>query len=90
MLEGLATWAPDVHISEHPIRVAKNDLTALTGVMRGTFTRPMTTATGTVPPTGKAFAINMVTVGLWNRRGVMDEEWLFWDNLSFFQQLGVA
>ena len=89
-LQALFAWAPDTSISEHPIRVAKNDLTAVTGVMRGTFTQPMQLPNGTVPPTGKRFAINMATVGMWNARGVMDEEWLFWDNLSFFQQIGLA
>jgi hypothetical protein len=36
-LQALFAWASDTSISEHPIRVAKNDLTAVTGVMRGTF-----------------------------------------------------
>jgi SnoaL-like polyketide cyclase len=89
-LKAIFAFAPDTRILEHPIRVAKNDLTAVTGVMRGTFTQPMQTANGTVPPNGRAFAINMATIGLWTRKGVMDEEWLFWDNLSFFQQLGLA
>jgi SnoaL-like polyketide cyclase len=89
-LAGLFSYAPDTRIHEHPIRIAKNDLTAVTGVMRGTFTQPMQTPNGVVPPNGKKFAINMATIGLWNRKGVMDEEWLFWDNLTFLQQLGLA
>jgi hypothetical protein len=32
----------------------------------------------------------MATVGLWNRHGVMDEEFLFWDNQSFYQQIGLG
>jgi hypothetical protein len=32
----------------------------------------------------------MATVGVWNRRGTMDEEFLFWDNQTFFQQIGLA
>ncbi len=43
----------------------------------------------TVPPTGKAFKIPMVTIGHW-KDGVMDEEWLFWDNLAFMKQIGLA
>ncbi|HEY3717680.1 MAG TPA: ester cyclase [Jatrophihabitantaceae bacterium] len=90
-LVALFAWAPDTRIQEHPIRVAKDNLTAVTGVMRGTFTRPMPDGKGgTIPPTGKAYAINMATVGIWNRSGVMDEEFLFWDNLTFYQQIGLA
>jgi hypothetical protein len=31
----------------------------------------------------------MATVGHW-KNGVMDEEYLFWDNLSFMKQIGLA
>jgi hypothetical protein len=90
-LAALFVWAPDTRIQEHPLRVAKDNLTAVTGVMRGTFTRPMPDGKGgTIAPTGKAYAINMATVGIWNRSGVMDEEFLFWDNLTFYQQIGLA
>lgn len=91
-LAALFVWAPDTRIREHPLRIAHDDLTAVTGVMRGTFTRPMPDGQGgQIAPNGKAWAINMATVGIWNRRrGFMDEEFLFWDNQSFYQQLGLA
>ncbi|MGW1209232.1 ester cyclase [Streptomyces sp. NPDC002499] len=84
-------WAPDTNIKSHPLRVAKDDLTAVTGVMKGTFSRPMPDGKGGfIKPTGRKFSINMATVGLWNRQGTMDEEFLFWDTLSFNQQIGLA
>ncbi|MFD9226209.1 ester cyclase [Streptomyces sp. NPDC060064] len=90
-LKSQFVWAPDTHISEHPIRIAKGELTAVTAVMRGTFTRPMPDGKGGfTQPTGKKFAINMITVGIWNRHGVMDEEFLFWDDRTFGQQLGLS
>jgi hypothetical protein len=90
-LKALFVWAPDTRIHEHPLRVATNELTAVTGVMRGTFTQPMPDGNGGfIQPTGKKYAINMATVGIWNRRGTMDEEFLFWDNLTFNQQIGLA
>jgi hypothetical protein len=90
-LAAMFVWAPDTRIKEHPIRIAKNHLTSVTGVLRGTFTRPMPDGKGGfIAPTGKKFAINMATIGLWNRHGVMDEEFLFWDNLAFNQQIGLA
>jgi hypothetical protein len=84
-------WAPDTRILSHPLRVAKDELTAVTGVMQGTFTRPMPDGNGGfLQPTGKKYAINMATVGLWNRRGTMDEEFLFWDNQTFYSQIGLG
>ncbi|MBW8795366.1 MAG: ester cyclase [Streptomyces sp.] len=90
-LSAMFVWAPDTRIESHPLRVAKNELTAVTGVMKGTFTRPMPDGKGGfIQPTGKKYAISMVTVGIWNRRGTMDEEFLFWDNQTFYQQIGLA
>jgi hypothetical protein len=31
-----------------------------------------------------------VPVGIWNRRGVMDEEFIIFDQLTFMRQLGLA
>ncbi|MEV0186235.1 ester cyclase [Streptomyces sp. NPDC050625] len=90
-LSALFVWAPDTRIHSHPLRIAKNELTAVTGVMQGTFTRPKPDGNGGfIQPTGKKYAINMATVGIWNRRGIMDEEFLFWDNQTFNQQIGIA
>lgn len=90
-LAALFVWAPDTRIHSHPLRVAKNELTAVTGVMKGTFTRPMPDGKGGfIQPNGKKYAIDMATVGIWNRRGTMDAEFLFWDNQSFYRQIGLA
>ncbi|WP_431775219.1 ester cyclase [Streptomyces cucumeris] len=90
-MKGQFVWAPDTRITEHPIRIAKDNLTSVTGVMQGTFTRPMPDGKGGfIQPTGKKFSINMATVGIWNKRAVMEEEFLFWDNLTFYQQIGLA
>jgi len=91
-LAALFVWAPDTRILEHPIRIAMNEFTAVTGVMRGTFTQPMPDGKGGyIAPTGKAYAINMATIGIWNRRKrYMDEEFLFWDNQAFYSQIGLA
>ena len=74
----------------HPVKVAQGDWTSVIGEMEGTFTKPMPSPDGkSVEPTGKAFKIVMCTVGHW-KDGVMDEEYLFWDNLSFMKQIGLA
>lgn len=90
-LAAMFVWAPDTRISVHPLRVAKDNLTAVTGVMQGTFTRPMPDGTGGfISPTGRAYSINMATVGIWNKKGTMDEEFLFWDNQNFYAEIGVS
>lgn len=84
-------WAPDPRAEAHPLRLAKDNLTAVAGVLKGTFSKPMPDGKGgTIAPTGKAFAIDMVTVGVWNRRGTMDEEFFFWDNQTFYSKMGLA
>ena len=89
-LKALFVYAPDTRIKEHPIKIASGEWTSVVGVMEGTFTRPMPLPNGkSIAPTGKAFKINMCTVGHW-KDGVMDEEYLFWDNQTYMQQIGLA
>jgi predicted ester cyclase len=89
-LKTMFTFAPDTSIKEHPIRFGSGSWTTASGVMTGTFTKPMKLATGkSIAPTGKRFAIGMVTVGHWVD-DKMDHEWLFWDNADFMKQIGLA
>ena len=89
-LKALFVWGPDIEIKVHPIRFGSGSWTAVTGVMTGTFTRPMPTPDGgTIAPTGKRFAIPMATIGHWVN-GRMDHEWLFWDNQDFYKQIGLG
>jgi hypothetical protein len=88
--KALFVWGPDIQIKVHPIRFGSGSWTAVTGVMTGTFTRPMPTPDGgTIAPTGKRFAIAMATIGHWVN-GRMDHEWLFWDNQEFYKQIGLG
>lgn len=43
-----------------------------------------------VEPTGKSYKMNMATIGHWTEDGVMDEEYLFWDNANFYAQIGLG
>lgn len=89
-LKEMFVYAPDTRINEHPIKFASGDWTSVIGIMEGTFTQPMPTPDGKlIQPTGKAFKLVMCTVGHW-KDGVMDEEYLFWDNLAFMKQIGLA
>ena len=83
-------FAPDTRIREHPLRLADGNMTAVQGIMEGTFSRPMDLGNGRVAqPTGKRFRLEMVTIGRWED-GLMKEEWLYWDNAAFMSQIGVA
>lgn len=90
-------FAPNTRITAHPIRLAstdftsrKGDWTSVTGVIEGDFTKPMPIGGGKrIPATGKHFKFQSVTVAHW-KNGKMDEEYLFWDNLDFLKQVGLA
>jgi predicted ester cyclase len=89
-LKPMFVFAPDTRIREHPIKIASGDWTAVQGVIEGTFTKPMPTGDGkSIPATGKAFKLTMVTIGRW-QGGVMVEEWLMMDNQSFMKQIGLT
>lgn len=89
-LKGMFVYVPDTKIAEHPIRVCSGDYTAVTGVMTGTFSRPMPLPGGkTIAPTGKSFRLTMATIGHW-KGATMDHEWLFWDNHEFMRQIGLV
>ena len=88
-LKAMFVYAPDTRIKVHPVKFGAGDWTSVIGIMEGTFTQPMPLPDGSsIPPTGKSFRLWMATVGHW-KDGVMDEEYLFWDNKSYMVQLGL-
>jgi len=89
-LKALFVYAPDTAIREHPIKFGSGEFTAVTGIMTGTFTQPMPIGDGKfIQPMGRKFSIPMCTVGHW-RNGVMIEEFLYGDNLTYLKQIGIA
>ena len=90
-LKMMFVYAPDTRIKEHPIRFGSGNMTAVTGVFEGTFTKPMPIGNGKfIQPTGKAFKMPMATIGIWGADGTMSEEHLFWDNQTYMKQIGLA
>lgn len=90
-LKALFVYAPDTRIKEHPIRFGSGNMTAVTGVFEGTFTKPMPIGNGKfIQPTGKAFKMPMATIGIWGTDGTMIEEHLFWDNQTYMNQIGLG
>ncbi|MFS4469868.1 ester cyclase [Chryseobacterium sp. T20] len=87
-LKAMFVYAPDTKIKEQPFRLGKDNLTAVMGYMEGTFTKPMPLPDGTfMQPTGKKFKLPMATIAVWNAEGTMSEEYLFWDNKAFMDQI---
>lgn len=90
-LKAMFVYAPDTRIKEHPIRFGSGNMTAVTGVFEGTFTKPMPIGNGKfIQPTGKAFKMPMATIGIWGTDGTMTEEHLFWDNQTYMNQIGLG
>ncbi len=90
-LKAMFVYAPDTRIKEHPIRIGSGKMTAVMGVMEGTFTKPMPIGNGkSIQPTGKSFKLPMCTIGIWKEDGTMSEEYLFWDNQTYMNQLGLG
>ncbi|WEK41598.1 MAG: ester cyclase [Candidatus Sphingomonas colombiensis] len=92
-LAGMWTFAPDNRIVEHPVRfgTADGEWTGVAGYLDGTFTKPMILPGGKIiQPTGKKYHLPMSTLGHWNKRGTMSEEFLFWDNATLMRQIGVG
>ena len=89
-LKAMFVALPDLKITEHPIKIANGHWTSVTGRMVGTFSQPMPLGNGKfAKPTGKRLDMTMATIGHWTDAGVMDHEWLFWDNQTFMKQLGL-
>jgi ketosteroid isomerase-like protein len=89
-MKALFAWAPDMKVTAHPIKFGAGAWTAVTGVLTGTFTRPMSLAQGpSIPPTGKSFTVPMCTIAHWKDSRIV-EETLFWDSGAMMQQIGVA
>jgi hypothetical protein len=89
-LKAMFVYAPNTSIKQHPVRFGSNNMTCVIGVMTGTFTAPMPIGNRKfIKPTGKSFSLPMCTVGIW-KDGVMIEEYLFWDNQSYMNQIGLG
>jgi multidrug transporter EmrE-like cation transporter len=80
---------PDTRIKQHPVCFGSStgEWTAVTGIMEGTFSKPMPIGNGKfIQPTGKSFKLPMCTIGHWVN-GIMNVEYLFWDNQTYMNQL---
>jgi hypothetical protein len=93
-LKAFFAWAPDTKVVEHTWLFGGGEAAEFTGciaIVAGTFTEPMPIGGGNaIPPTGKHFRIRFSTTAHWTPDGVLDEEYLIWDNQEMGRQLGLV
>ena len=90
-LKAAFAYAPDARIKAHSVKFGSRDWTCVIGEMEGTFTKPMSISHGKqISPTRRGFKIRVCAVSHWNKKGLIDEEYLFWDNEHLMQQIGAA
>jgi predicted ester cyclase len=88
MGEAFFSAVPDMHhevVSYHE----DGDTILVEGVYSGTQTGPLVTENGTLPASGTAFAFPYVDI-FELRAGICVSHRIYWDNLGFMAQLGVA
>lgn len=92
-LKGFFAWAPDTQVLEHTWLFGGGEAAQFTGciaVFAGSFSQPMPIGGGkAIPPTGKPFRLQFSTTAHWNSDGVIDEEYLLWDNQELSKQIGL-
>jgi ketosteroid isomerase-like protein len=84
---------PDQHLDNRPYRVffASGDWTCSIAHFTGTFNGPMAGPDGKdIAPTGQKFEVDFCTVARWDEHGQIVEENLFYDLVSFMQQIGLG
>ena len=79
-----------VHNRPYDVLFGDGDFTCFVTRFTGTFTAPLEQPDGTsIEPTGKSFELLYSTAARW-RDGRIVEEYLFYDNGTFMNQIGLA
>ena len=78
----------DFRVTDHIVGFGYGDWTAGISISEGKWVKPLKMPDGTVlQPTGKKVKIKIATIARWEN-GRIAEEYLFWDNLDWFRQIG--
>lgn len=86
-LSALRAAMPDFVMKIDFIAV-EGDYAATRRHFRGTFTQPMPTLNGMLPPNGKPIYLEILNTFRFNEAGLVVEEWTQYDNLALLTQLG--
>lgn len=84
MMMGFKTAFPDgSHMFDEVI--VEGNMAALQGSYGGTHTGPMMN----IPPTGKPFRANFISISRYSDDGKLEELWINFDEMSMMRQLGL-
>ena len=80
---------PDFALDFSSILVSGSHVT-FEGVARGTFTGPLASPEGDIPPTGKSAEVRFAFIAKVNAEGLIEEDRTYYDTADFMKQLGVT
>lgn len=87
-VSSIVTAMPDVTLTEEVVFASGNYVFGRL-LFEATFTNPLVTPAGEIPPTGQPVRYIIDSVHRYNEDNLLVEEWLLWDNLSLYTQLGL-
>ena len=80
----------DFKVAEHIVGFGFGEWTAGISISKGKWVKPITMPDGKVlQPTGKPVSVKIATIARW-KNGRIAEEYLFWDNADWNQQIGLG
>ena len=79
---------PDMTIKFTTILIQGNHI-AFEGIFMGTFTGPLASPEGDIPPTGRSVKAGFAFIARVNADGLIEEDRTYFDNLDFMKQLGL-
>jgi steroid delta-isomerase-like uncharacterized protein len=87
-LEAVFRAMPDLNV-EFTTLISGNHI-VFEGATEGTFTGPMATPAGDIPPTGKSAKYKYVFIAKVNADGLIEEDRTYYDPADFMRQLGLV
>lgn len=86
--EALIRAMPDSNLEFTLVLISGNHI-VFEFIARGTFTGPLGSPEGDIPPTGKSLKIRVVEIVKINADGFIEEDRTYYDTTEFMQQLGL-
>ena len=87
-MRGLMDAIPDINL-EYNLVLTGGEYLVCERVLTGTFTNPLSSPQGEIPPTGNKFVINMVSIHKITPEGLISETKDYYDNADFMKKLGL-
>ena len=79
---------PDMSMEFTLILISGNHI-VFEGIVRGTFTGPLASPEGDIPPTGKSAKLKFTFIAKVNADGLIEEDRTYYDTTEFMRQLGL-